>query len=250
VTEQTLPPPSPRSQRTTGPAQQPRGTRNSTIVIGSVLGIIAVAAVVAILVSRGGDDTVSTDATTTTAAAAGATSVASAGPVASEVQPVTVDGTAMSPMPDSPADDTDIGQPVPALSGAGFDGKPVAITPGADGKMMVVFLAHWCPHCQREVPRLVQWIADGKSPSDVRIVAIATQTSKDSPNYPPSKWLAKEQWPADVMADSTTFDAAAAYGAPGWPYIVLINADGTLAARTSGEISMDDLSKLIANNLK
>jgi thiol-disulfide isomerase/thioredoxin len=220
-------------------------------VIAAVLGIIALAALVAILVSGGGDK-VSTGATSTpTTASASSTSVATnAGPVAGEVQPVTVTGTPMPQMPDVPADDTAIGQPVPALSGAGFDGKPITITPGSDGKTMVVFLAHWCPHCQREVPRLVKWIAEGKAPTDMRIVAIATQTSDESPNFPPSKWLAKQQWPAPVLADSATFDAAAAYGAPGWPYIVLINADGTLAARTSGEVSMDDLSRLIADNLK
>ena len=41
---------------------------------------------------------------------------------------------------------------------------------------LVVFLAHWCPHCQAEVPVIVKAIADWTIP-EIRAVAVATGTN-------------------------------------------------------------------------
>ena len=53
----------------------------------------------------------------------------------------------------------------PRWTGQSFDGTPLAINPGDGKPKLVVFVAHWCPHCQAEVPRvLVQWMASGAQP--------------------------------------------------------------------------------------
>jgi thiol-disulfide isomerase/thioredoxin len=110
-----------------------------------------------------------------------------------------------------------------------------------------VFLAHWCPHCQREVPLLVEWEKSGAVPAGIDVIAIATGTDPANPNYPPSDWLAREQFPAlwPVMTDSKSFEAAEAYGLQGYPYFVLVGADGKVAKRMSGEIPMDQLTQEI-----
>ena len=93
---------------------------------------------------------------------------------------------------------------------------------------MLVFLAHWCPHCNREVPRLVAWQADGMVPEGLDVIGVSTGSPRARTNYPPSAWLAELDWQWPVLADSTDHQAAAAYGLPGFPYFVIIGADGTV----------------------
>ena len=109
-----------------------------------------------------------------------------------------------------------------------------------DGKAkLVVFVAHWCPHCQREVPVLSQYLASNDLPPSVELLAVATGTNPDRPNYPPSLWLEREGWPAPVLADDTEGTVAQRFGLPSYPYFVAIDADGKVVARTTGEISTD-----------
>lgn len=131
--------------------------------------------------------------------------------------------------------DPDIGKIVPKITAQDFSGKRVTIAP-TDGKPYVLTLvAHWCPHCREEVPKLVKMEADGKLPTNVDFIAVATGTNKQSVNYPPSSWLRTEQWPWSKIADSQGGDIAKALGLTGYPYVIYVNADGTVAKRTSGE---------------
>ena len=145
---------------------------------------------------------------------------------------------------DESGKDPAIGRRAPVLVGTDFSGRPIRIGPGALPKL-VLFVAHWCPHCRREVPILSKWIASGKAPKGVDIVTVATATNPNSPNYPPSRWLQREKWTPPVMADSTSDDAAQAFGLDAYPFFTLLRADGTVVARTSGEVSVNDLSKAL-----
>jgi thiol-disulfide isomerase/thioredoxin len=217
--------------------------------------LLALAGGAIALAACGGDDggtataASSSDSAGATTAVATETTVAGAKRAKGEYQPVTISGTALVEMPDS-GTDAAVGKAAPALSGYSFDGSPISITPGKDGKLMIVFVAHWCPHCRKEVPLLVEWIKSGRAPKDARVVAVSTSVTNARPNFPPSNWLKDEHWPVDVMADSETFDAAAAYGLTGFPYFVLINTDGTVAKRLSGEIPAGDLKVFLDNDVK
>ena len=163
---------------------------------------------------------------------------------ASEFQNVVVVGEALPEFGDAAVDPA-VGMTAPVLQGFGFLGNEVTTTPGTP--MLVVFLAHWCPHCQREVPLLVEWEKSGAVPAGIDVIAVATGTDPANPNYPPSDWLAREQFPAlwPVMTDSKTFEAGEAYGLQGYPYFVLVGADGKVAKRMSGEIPMEKLTQEI-----
>ena len=165
----------------------------------------------------------------------------------SEFSDITVTGEAL-PAFDSVSSATDaaIGMPAPVVSGKGFTGTEIT-TDGAGTPTLLVFLAHWCPHCQREVPLLVQWEEDGKTPTGVDVIAVATGTDPANPNFPPSEWLAREEFPAlwPVIADSADKKAANAFGLSGYPYFVLVDAQGKVFKRASGEVAMDDLTALI-----
>ena len=58
-----------------------------------------------------------------------------------------------------------------------------------------MFLAHWCPHCQAEVPRIVT-LAKAGAFDGLDVASVATGTSSQYPNYPPSAWLARRSGPS------------------------------------------------------
>ncbi len=157
-------------------------------------------------------------------------------------RPVTVEGQPLAPLPANGTDPA-IGSPAPVVRGESFDGSPVAVTAGKP--TLVLLLAHWCPHCRREVPALVKWQQDGKMPQGLDVIGIATGTDPNAPNYPPSAWLADEEFPWPVMADTADQQAAQALGLNGFPFYVLIDAKGTVVWRGSGEMDPADLTATI-----
>jgi thiol-disulfide isomerase/thioredoxin len=139
--------------------------------------------------------------------------------------------------------DPAVGTLIPELHGASFDGTPVDVTRTGQAKL-ILFVAHWCPHCQREVPLLASYLRSNPLPTGFELVTVATATSPDQPNYPPSTWLANVQWPSPVLADSSDSAAAQAFGLPGYPYFVAVDSTGHVVARTSGEITTDQFMQL------
>jgi thiol-disulfide isomerase/thioredoxin len=154
-----------------------------------------------------------------------------------QTRPVTVDGTPLATMPDTAgATDPAIGAKAPTLTGQDFAGKKVTI--GEDGKAKaIMFVAHWCPHCQREVPIVSAYVKNPGLPSGMELFVVPTSTNADAPNYPPSKWL-QSAGMGDVptLVDDKNGKAHAAYGDGGFPFLVLVKSDGTVAARFSGEL--------------
>jgi len=209
---------------TQSPPLNPPKRTNTGLIVGIVVALVAAAAIV--FAVAGGRSTKK--------------DVVASSP-SGENQAVVVAGDALPDMPDSGADPA-VGKKAPTLHGYGFNGSPVDIVPGQGKAQLVVFVAHWCPHCQREVPLLVAWMASGKARPDLQITAVSTGVAKERGNWPPSAWLAKVNWPKPVVADSADREAATAYGLTSYPYFVVLKADGTVAYRGSGEISMTDLS--------
>jgi thiol-disulfide isomerase/thioredoxin len=136
------------------------------------------------------------------------------------------------------ASDAEAGRPVPAVVGADFAGNPVSIE--NDGKAkMIIFLAHWCPNCQAEVPQVVSWLAQNQVPDDVELVTVATSISRVRENFPPSDWLERENWPLPVILDSSASAVGNAYGVSAYPMWAMVDADGNLVTRISGAGQVD-----------
>jgi thiol-disulfide isomerase/thioredoxin len=133
----------------------------------------------------------------------------------------------------------------PTLNGYAFDGSNLSVTPGNGKPYMVVFLAHWCSHCNNEVPRLIEWKASGAVPADLQVIAVSTSVARDRPNYPPSQWVVDKAWPWPVMADSEAKDAARAYGVSGFPFFAIVGADGKVKVRASGELGTDRINQIV-----
>jgi cytochrome c biogenesis protein CcmG/thiol:disulfide interchange protein DsbE len=200
---------------------------------GGVAGLIALALGVAVWSTRSTDATVSQG----TAAVDGGTSSAA------ETQPVTVEGATL-PVPPETGDDPALGMRAPTLRGFDFDGAPFD-TAATGRPKMLVFLAHWCPHCNREIPVLQSWAAAGGVPTGLDIVGVSTAVNAQRDNYPPSKWVVDKAWTWPVLADSAASDAAVAYGVAAFPTFVVVGADGTVKVRSSGELPVADLDAIV-----
>ena len=200
--------------------------RNAWLVGGVIAAVIAIAAIVAISASSKKDQL-------------------AVGTV-QEFSEVAVTGDALPAFDSAANPDPAVGMTAPTLTGKSFTGN-VVTTESTGTPTLTIFLAHWCPHCQREVPLLVEWEKSGKMPAGIDIVAVATGTDSANPNYPPSEWLARENFPATwpVMADSVDKVGGNAFGLAGYPYFVLVGGDGKVLWRASGEVPMDELTATI-----
>jgi thiol-disulfide isomerase/thioredoxin len=204
-------------------AEQKRRRTQRNLLYAAIAVVLTVAAVVAVALSRPDGST------------AGATA---------EVHPVTISGDPLPVFKTSTADAA-VGMTAPDVSGTSFDGKAVRIA--NDGKAKIVmFVAHWCPHCRREVPLLAADLEQSPLPANVEMITVSTSVNPSAPNYPPSTWLADANWPTPVIADDAQNSAATAYGITGFPYLVFVDAQGRVVYRASGEMTVAEFRKHVA----
>lgn len=240
----SLPPPKPRPRQAITVGKQREV--NGRLIIGVVVAAVAVLGVVIALLVGGGDDNSSDDLP----------------PIEEVVKPVTIDGAALDPFTDAmingDAPDTAIGQVAPVVSGVDYEGNSVTIDAASDGPTMVVLLAHWCPHCNAEIPRLNEWRDAGDVPEGLNIVGVSTGVDPGRANYPPDQWLVDKDWQWPVLADSdlaadtdpaVPTSAFRAFGGQYFPTVVIIGSDGVVLTRFSGEPSADEIDQLVRDAL-
>lgn len=149
-----------------------------------------------------------------------------------------------TPLPPLTSPDNALGTPAPMISAETLDGNRVQI--GGDGTARLYgFFAHWCPHCQDELPVTVSWLESNPLPAGVEIVAVSTGVDRGAPNYPPSEWFERENWPATVLLDSEDQALAAAFGLTAFPFWVAVDADGVVIARVEGAIPETGLETIV-----
>ncbi len=199
--------------KTTGAATKPKQPRKIPWV-GIVFGVVAVALIAAI--------TFSSDEA-----------------IGSEFGEVEITGESL-PVFAGAAADAAVGLSAPEVTGVDFSDNAVAITNDGTPKA-VVFLAHWCPHCQAEVPRVQAWLDAGGGVEGVELMSVATSMNSAQANYPSSDWLEREGWTVPVIRDTSSNDALVAYGGSAFPYYVFIDASGNVVRRASGELDIATL---------
>lgn len=129
--------------------------------------------------------------------------------------------------------DTALGLPLPGIAGTDYAGNPLAIA--ADGRpKLIVALAHWCPYCNAMIPILEEWYAAGL-PEGLEVVSLSVYANSTRANFPPASWLAAAGWSLPLIADDAAGTLAATLGIPAVPYWLLVSADGTVLARTTGQ---------------
>lgn len=203
-----------------------RGTgRRSPVAL-----VVAVVAVLALVLAACGSDEPDT----------GTGSVGTGG---SEPAACPVEAGEALPMLGDGGDDSARGCTIPTVEGVDLAGAPLTIGPDGPARI-IVFVAHWCPHCQAEVPRIVEHLADTPMPDDVELVAVSTAANPDAPNYPADAWLEKEGWEVPTL-DDVDETVAPKFGLNAFPFFVAVDAEGTVIARGSGELTMDQFDDLV-----
>ena len=210
------------------------GSRSRRLLVAVVVVVVGAAAIAIVLGGASGGSSPAVSASPG-ASAPGASGASGGAPV-----------ILGSPLPHftATAGDPAKGLTAPTVQGSSFSGSPVAIEPSGR-PTVVIFLAHWCPHCQREVPLLQEWINKNGMPAGVDIVSVATGIDPSRPNFPPQDWLAREGWTVPVIVDPTN-SVAAAYGLSAYPFWVFLDGAGKVAMRTTGELTINDLSAILA----
>ena len=140
--------------------------------------------------------------------------------------------------------DPAVGMSLPEVSGESFNGSQVVASNDGVAKVLLVG-AHWCPHCQVEIPRLQEWIDQQGMPENVKLVSVSTAANPSQPNYPPSQWLERENWTSPVIADDASQTTSNALGTSGFPFFVFVNADGTVHSRYAGELPVDQFASTV-----
>lgn len=219
---------SPNRARSLDKGPKPRPAARLPLV-PIAIGLVVALGIVAVIASRVGREESESE---------------SVGPGIEQTRPVTVSGKPLAPSIGEA--DPALGADMPELRGASFDGTEVAITNDGTSKI-IMFLAHWCPHCQREVPTIMKWLKENGDPQGVRLYSVATGTVANRPNYPPSVWLEREGWTVPVLADDTATNAAQAFGLNVFPFFVAVDANGKVVARASGELTINQLEELVAS---
>ncbi|MGI9624841.1 MAG: TlpA family protein disulfide reductase [Acidimicrobiales bacterium] len=156
------------------------------------------------------------------------------------------------------------GVPLPAFTGSGTDEAvglkaPLFVTNDLDGNRtvvgggggpndtakIVVFVAHWCPTCQRELPELTEWLAANDLPNDVEIVVVSTFEDAQRGNHPPKAWVEAVGWPEPVMVDSGGGEIAAAFGMSSVPSWVVLDNTNFVMVRGTGPVAGSSLDYLV-----
>jgi thiol-disulfide isomerase/thioredoxin len=146
----------------------------------------------------------------------------------------------------SAADDPAVGQPIPEVAGADFDGTPVTLT--GDGRAkMILFVAHWCHVCRQEVPLIAAWLPGATIPDNVDLYTVSTGVDRNQVNYPPSEWLRAEGWTLPVIMDDEAGSVAGAFGLPAYPYFVFVNAENNVVGRFTGGLPAETIGALLAS---
>lgn len=194
---------------------------------GALLGVVIVAGIAAIVFTRPSTNTGSGLPTTA---------------------PVDVKGAAL-PGYQGSGNDSGVGMPAPQVTGTDFSRNPVSIT--NDGKpKAIVFLAHWCPHCRNEVPRVQSWIDSKGMPKDVNLFTVSTWADATKPNWPPGDWLRDEGWTMPTLVDDGSSSVGNAYGLKETPMWVFVGKEGKVLLRVTGEIETSELEKILAQTAR
>lgn len=173
-----------------------------------------------------------------------ASSSDSSGPELADIEPALVSGRALTQY-QAGAEDEAIGREMPFVEGVDFDGNTQTLEPTGNPQG-IVFLAHWCPHCQNEVPAVQDWIDDGNLPEGVELKSVATGIDASRANYPPDSWLEFEGWTPPVVVDITG-QIAEAFGLSAFPYWVFVDSDGNVVQRRTGQIEVSELESILTS---
>ena len=136
-----------------------------------------------------------------------------------------------------------VGLQAPLFSGPDQNSEIISLEKNGKSKILL-FLAHWCPHCQAEVPIVQEYIDTFGLPADVEVIGILTSIDRSRDNYPPHDWLVEEGWSETQIYDLDR-EIGTVYGLNAFPYWVTLDKDLKVVSRVTGKLTPDQITILI-----
>lgn len=131
-----------------------------------------------------------------------------------------------------------VGKPMPAVTLPSLDtGLQVPMAEAAKGPVLVNFYASWCAPCEIEHPVLTRLKAEGAP-----IVGVAY---KDAPENSRA-FLTRLGDPFRARLVDRDGRAGLEFGVTGVPETYLIGSDGTILAKHSGPLAIEDARAMLA----
>ena len=155
----------------------------------------------------------------------------------------TVTGDLLPELAGENDDNIALGLSAPIFSAPNENSEIVNLEKNGNAKALL-FLAHWCGYCQKEVPVVQGFIDSVGVPPGVDVIAIATSIDRGRENYPPQRWLADEGWSETQLYDLDR-EIGNAYGLTAFPYWVFLDKDLNVVARRTGNLPADMVGALL-----
>lgn len=103
--------------------------------------------------------------------------------------------------------------------------------------------AHWCPHCQRELPPLSDWYAENADQyPNVELISVSSSIDPTRGN-PLEPYLEELQLPFPVIVDPD-LRLAEQFGLSAYPFWVFTAGDGTTLLRIAGFLEIDQVADI------
>lgn len=135
------------------------------------------------------------------------------------------------------------GQVVPEVTGEAFDGSTFDIDSARGSWVLVNFFASWCVPCENEHPELIEW--DRRHSDDALIVSIPFGDTEED-----ARAFFDEiggDWPV-ILDPKAAY--AVAFGVLQPPESYLVAPSGVVVAKWLGEITADEIDRVIAQLLE
>ena len=156
---------------------------------------------------------------------------------------INVDGVSLPQYAGENDDNIALGLSAPTFSAPDQNSEIFNLEKNGNSKALL-FLAHWCPHCQREVPVVQSFIDSNGVPPGIDVIAVATSIDRGRDNYPPQEWLQREGWSETQIYDLDR-EIGEAYGLNAFPYWVFLDKDLNVIARRTGNLPEDMVGALL-----
>lgn len=136
---------------------------------------------------------------------------------------------------------------LPDISGPEYySGQQVDYPAGSNGKARVWLIwAHWCPHCQNELPDLNSWWPENASRfPDIELVTV-TSAIDDTRGNPLEAYLDSSQFSFPVIVDESGA-VSAKFGTTAFPFWVVTDTEGRVVFRFAGGLGIENVDQVFA----
>ncbi len=155
-------------------------------------------------------------------------------------------------LPRFSADSADqaVGMQLTAVQGTeAYSDAALVIDPADGTKRVWMVWAHWCPHCQQELPELNAWWPEAKDGFPGAELVTVTSSIDASRGNPLEQYLEESQFAFPVIVDTDT-EIAAQVGVNAFPFWLVTDGDGTVLFRTAGALPMEQVEQMFRQLLE